>query len=242
MAILNERQTKILKAIIEEYISTALPVGSGTLEKKYSLDVSPATIRNEMVELTNTGFLKKVHSSSGRMPTPLALKYYVTNLMREQQMSLADEVAVKERVWDHRHEMDKLLREITRELANRTKELAIALTDEGDMYTAGTSHILEAPEFYDIDLTRSLLSHLDEAGFWERLISRSRTEDVVDLLLGSDLGDEIFEPCGFVFSRWTAGPRKGAIGIVGPARLNFSRVYPTLRYFRGLLDEVFKGW
>ena len=243
MANLNERKTKILKAVIDEYIETAQPVGSGTLERKFNMNVSPATIRNEMVELTNLGFLKKVHSSSGRMPTPMALKYYVANLMREQQMSLSDEVAVKEKVWDYRHKMDKMLREVTHELANRTKELAIATTDEGDIYSSGTSHILESPEFYDIDLTRALLSQIDEVAFWNRLTNRSVSDmDAVDLLLGNDFGSDIFEPCSFVFARFTAGKHKGAIGVLGPARLNFGKVFPTIRYFRGLLDEVFKGW
>ena len=240
MATLDERQTKILKAIIEEYISTASPVGSLTIEKKYNLGISPATIRNEMVKLTSDGFLRKAHSSSGRIPTPMALKYYVTNLMREQQLSLSEEVSVKERVWDYRHEMDKLLREMTRELANRTNELAIAVTDEGNIYTAGTANILDAPEFYDIDLTKTLLSSFDEKSFWEDLVNRSISEEIVDFLLGSDLGNEIFEPCCFIFSRFSAGPRKGAIGVIGPVRTNFSRVFPTVRYFKELLDEIFR--
>jgi len=242
MTSLDERQTKILKAVIDEYINTALPVGSGTIEKKYNLGVSPATIRNEMVKLTQIGYLKQAHSSSGRIPTSVALKYYVSNLMHEQQLPLSEEVAVKEKVWDYRHEMDKLLRETTKELANRTRELAIAITDEGDIYSAGTANILECPEFFDIDLTKYLLSRLDEVVFWEELIGRSTSSEDVDLILGNDFGNEVFEPCSFIFSRFVAGPRKGAIGVIGPARLNFSRVFPTMRYFRELLNEVFRSW
>ncbi len=242
MANLDERQTKILKSIIDEYIVTALPVGSNTLEKKYNLGVSPATIRNEMVTLTKEGFLKKVHSSSGRVPTPMALKYYVSNLMKEQQLSLAEEVAVKEKVWDHRHELDKLLREMTRELALRTKELAVATTNQGDLYASGMANILEAPEFFDIDLTKALLSHLDEMDFWLTLINRPASPDQIELLLGSDLGSDLFEPCGFIYHRFAAGPRRGVIGVVGPARVNFGRVFPTIKYFGELIDEIFRGW
>ncbi|HUV72621.1 MAG TPA: hypothetical protein VMW25_06465 [Clostridia bacterium] len=242
MTDLNERRTKILKSIIEEYIETALPVGSSTIEKKYSLGISPATIRNEMVKLTEGGFLKKVHSSSGRVPTPTALKYYVQNLMKEQELSLAEEVAVKEKVWDYRHELDKLLREMTRELAFRTKELALATTDEGNLYTAGLANILEAPEFFDIDLTKALLSYLDEVDFWQNLISRATAESEVEVLLGSDLGSELFEPCSFVYRRFEVGSRKGAIGVVGPARVRFGRIFPTVRYFGELLDEILASW
>ncbi len=242
MASLDERQVKVLKSIIDEYITTALPVGSNTLEKKYNLGVSPATIRNEMVSLTKEGFLKKVHSSSGRVPTPMALKYYVSNLMKEQQLSLAEEVAVKEKVWDHRHELDKLLRDMTRELAQRTKELAVATTDQGDIYASGTANILDSPEFFDIDLTRALLSHLDEMDFWFNLINRPSSAGTIEILLGSDLGGEIYEPCGFIYRRFEAGPRKGVIGVVGPARVNYSRVFPTIKYFGELIDEIFRGW
>lgn len=242
MANLDERQIKILKAIVEEYINTALPVGSNTIEKKYNLGVSPATIRNEMVKLTEQGFLKKVHTSSGRVPSPTALKYYVNNLMKEQQLSLAEEVSVKEKVWDYRHEMDKLLREMTRELAARTKELAVATTDEGNLYAAGMSHILESPEFFDIDLTKAVLAYLDEADFWQNLINRSPEEETVGMLLGSDLGSELFEPCGFVYRKFEVGPRKGVIGIVGPARLNYGRIFPTIKYFGQLIDEILENW
>ena len=242
MANLDERQTRILKAVVEEYINTALPVGSNTIEKKYSLGVSPATIRNEMVKLTEQGFLKKVHTSSGRVPSPMALKYYVNNLMKEQQLSLAEEVSVKEKVWDYRHQIDKLLREMTRELAVRTKELAVATTDEGNLYASGMSHILESPEFFDIDLTKALLSYLDETVFWQNLIDRSPEDETVGILLGSDLGSDLFEPCGFVYRRFEVGPRKGVIGVVGPARLNYGRVFPTIKYFGQLIDEILENW
>lgn len=242
MAGLSERQTKILKSLIEEYIESALPVGSETLEKKYNLGISPATIRNEMVRLTSEGYLKKPHSSSGRSPTPMGLKYYVNNLMKEQGLSLAEEVAVKEKVWDYRNEVNQLLQEATRELALRTKELAVAATNQGDVYTAGMANILDAPEFYDIDLTKAVLSQLDEAGFWKNIIEKFWGDEPISLLLGSDLGSELFEPCSFIYSHFTIGARKGAIGIIGPARLNFSKVLPTIRYFGELIDEVFRSW
>jgi len=241
MVNLTDRQIKILKAIIDEYINSALPVGSVTIEKKYGLGISPATIRNEMVNLTENGFLKKVHSSSGRVPTPMALKYYVNNLMKEQQLSLAEEVSVKEKVWDYRHEIDQLLRAVTRELAAKTKELAVATTDQGDIYTAGIANILDFPEFFDIDLTKSLLSYLDETDYWWDMINRSDSDEPLGILLGTDLG-EIFEPCGLIYRRFEAGERKGFVGVIGPARVNFGRVFPTVRYFGELMDEIFRTW
>jgi heat-inducible transcriptional repressor len=79
---LTARQVEILKSLIEEYIETAEPVGSETLEKKHNLSASPATIRNEMVRLTDLGYLKKPHVSAGRIPTPAGMKFYVKQLMK----------------------------------------------------------------------------------------------------------------------------------------------------------------
>ena len=117
MNALTSRQTQILKALIDEYIETAEPVGSGPLEKKYNLGVSPATIRNEMANLTRLGFLKQPHTSAGRIPTSGAMKFYVDQLMEEKQMSLAEEVKAKEEVWDERADFNKFLNE---SLAGRT--------------------------------------------------------------------------------------------------------------------------
>ena len=96
---LTPRQIQILKAVIEEYIETADAVGSETLEKKYSLDVSPATIRNEMVALTNLGYLKQLHKSAGRVPTSISLKYYVKNILKQQELPVSEEVSVKQKIF-----------------------------------------------------------------------------------------------------------------------------------------------
>lgn len=240
---LTERQTKILKAVIEEFIETALPVGSDTIERKYNLRISPATIRNEMAKLTKAGFLKQVHTSSGRTPTPMGLKFYINNLMKPEAPSLTEEVAVKEKVWDYRNEFEKLLREATRELALRSKMLSLATSDQGDIFSSGAGNILEAPEFYDIDLTKTILSYLDRFDFWFNLIQKAiDSEEPIHILLGEELGLEMFEPCGFIYSHYKAGPRFGAIGVVGPARVKYSRIIPLVEYFGELIGEVSKNW
>ena len=140
MVELTDRQIQILKAVVEDYIETAEPVGSQTLDKKYNLGISPATIRNEMVKLTDNGFLKQPHTSAGRVPTPMALKFYIQNLMRQKEMSVSDEVKVKEKIWDYRARSDKLLREATKALAEKTHTLALSTTNEGDLYTSGAAN------------------------------------------------------------------------------------------------------
>ncbi len=243
MADLTERQAKILKTIVEEYIQTAEPVGSEVLDKKYLLGVSPATIRNEMAYLTKGGFLRQPHTSAGRVPTPTGFKFYINSLMEEKSLSVADEVAAKEAIWDYRFEFDKLMREVTRALAKRTRNLAVAATREGDIYSAGLANILEMPEFFDIDVTRSVLELLDETRKLESFFDRDFGDDPIHILLGEDLKEEYLRPCGLVFTHFEVGSKhSGALGVIGPCRLNYPEVIPVVRYFGNLVNEVAGGW
>lgn len=240
---LTERQLQILKAIIEEYIETAEPVASETLDKKYSLGVSPATIRNEMVRLTVSGYLKQPHTSAGRTPTPIALKLYVGKLMKPKELSVAEEVKVRQGIWDFRAEMDKLLREATKALAVQTKTMTLAATDEGDIYSSGVGNILDMPEFYDIDITRQLLSTLDEYDYWWNIFSHlDESPDPLSVLLGEDLGSQYLNQCGGVFVHFSSPSHKGAIGAVGPSRLDYSRIIPVVRYMGNLISEIAREW
>ncbi len=239
---LTERQIQILRSVIEEYIQTALPVGSETLEKKHNMAASPATIRNEMLRLEKLGYLKKPHTSAGRIPTPLAMKFYVNQLIKEKELTVAEEVAMKERVWDYREEENRFLRMANKALAEKTRALAITVTEDGQVFTAGYANLLEMPEFFEIDITRDLLSALDEYEILSHLFA-TNPEDQVCVLLGEDLGARLAGPYGCVFTRFqTPLQTKGEMGIIGPARLNYMHIIPTVRYFGKLVEEVAKGW
>ena len=241
---LTDRQLQILKAIIEEFVETAEPVASETLDKKFNLGISPATIRNEMVKLTKGGFLKQPHTSAGRSPTPMGLKYYVEKLMRPKELSVNDEVSVKQKIWDHRSRMDHLLREATKTLAHQSKAMSIAATDEGDFYTSGVGNILNMPEFYDIDITKHLLNTLDEYDYWWKIFSAfsPNPEEQLRVLLGEELGHQLSNQCGGVFIRFSSPTHSGAIGVLGPSRLNYPRIVPVVRYMGNLINDLAKSW
>ena len=87
---LDERKKKILSSVVEDYIESAEPVGSKTLVEKYHLDYSSATIRNDMKELEEEGYLEQPHISAGRIPSTKGYRYYVDNLMKERKLSMVD--------------------------------------------------------------------------------------------------------------------------------------------------------
>lgn len=241
---LTQRQVELLRSLIEEYIETAEPVGSETLEKKHNLGASPATIRNEMVRLTQLGYLKKPHTSSGRVPSPEGMKFYVKQLMKEKELSVAEEVAMKEKVWDYRDKTTRFLKELTKSLAEKTKALAVATTDQGDFFAAGYANILDMPEFYDIDVTKSLLEAIDEYECFASIFSNLANEEEINILLGDELGPKFATgPYGFVFGHFeTPQHLAGEIGVLGPVRLNYTQVVPVVRCARNLIREIASGW
>lgn len=240
---LTQRQIEILRSIIEEYIETAEAVGSETIEKKHNLSASPATIRNEMVKLSEYGYLKKTHSSAGRVPTARGLKFYVRELMKEKELSTVEEVALKENVWDYRETMQRFLKEATRSLAAKTNALAIATTNEGEVYCSGYANILEMPEFFDIDLTKTLLEALDEYDAFSAIFNRNNEGTEVHVLIEDELGTPLDGPYGFIFTEYVTPMNiHGRIGVLGPARLQYTSIIPTVRYFGNLIATSAKGW
>lgn len=236
---LTPRQIQILKSIVEEYTETAEPVGSEVLEKKYNLGISPATIRNEMVALTQGGYLRQPHTSAGRIPTPKAIKLYVDQLMEEKQLSLAEEVAAKERILESSNNFDRMMHEVTRLLAQQTHALAVAATEEGDIWHAGYANILDMPEFYNIDVTTRVLSLLEEwKSLQELFFQRPRWDSPIELLFGEELDLPHLDPVGIVACQFTAPKGSGTLGVIGPARLNYPLLIPTLQFWRKLLKEV----
>ncbi|NMB56535.1 hypothetical protein GYA19_01180 [Candidatus Beckwithbacteria bacterium] len=240
---LTDRQIQILKCVIDEHIKTGEAVGSDTLDKKYNLGVSPATIRNEMVILTQQGFLEQPHTSSGRIPTPMALKFFIKQLMHEKDLGVSEEVDVKAKIWDYRDRIDRLLHESTKVLSHKTNSIALALTDQGDVYHAGYSNILDLPEFFDIDVTKTVLSLLDDLDTMQKILNRAYGEEAIHVLIGDDFDIEFLYSCGMVYTDINLGSYGGGrIGVLGPSRLDYPYIIPVVRYFGKLINEITKNW
>ncbi|HAA37638.1 MAG TPA: HrcA family transcriptional regulator, partial [Firmicutes bacterium] len=88
---LNERKQKILHAIVTDYIQTAEPVGSRTISRHYQINLSAATIRNEMADLEELGYVTQPHTSAGRIPTQQGYRFYVDALMDQAALTPAEE-------------------------------------------------------------------------------------------------------------------------------------------------------
>ncbi len=235
---LTPRQIELLKAIIAEYTTTGDAVGSDILDKRYKLGVSPATLRNDMVVLSKNGYLKKEYFSSGRVPTPKAFRFYIKNLMHEKELSTSEEVAYKSDIWDFRDEVHKLLQHAAHALAKRTNMLAVATTEEGEMYYFGVNNILSNHEFWDIERARYLFEHFDEVKYWGSVLKKfEKIEDEI-LYIFADEEDPDAQNLVSVFAEFTCNGVKGALGVMGPRRMRYEVVVPNVRYFSQLIQTT----
>lgn len=125
---MDERKQQILLAIIKDYIDTAEPVGSRTISRRYKLGVSAATIRNEMADLEDMGFIEQPHTSAGRIPSNLGYRYYVDCLMQREKLTEAEEGAIRNSYQDKVREVGEVLNRTGRLLANLTKYTALVQT------------------------------------------------------------------------------------------------------------------
>ncbi|MCL1983001.1 MAG: heat-inducible transcriptional repressor HrcA [Clostridiales bacterium] len=125
---LNERKLRILQAIISDFIYSAEPVGSRTLSKKYDMGISPATIRNEMSDLEEMGFLTHPHTSAGRVPSDKAYRLYVDNLMKKYEVTEEEKKLIAEKLTSNVIEMEKTIQHAASLLSELTKLTAFAMT------------------------------------------------------------------------------------------------------------------
>jgi len=118
---LNERKTKILEAIINDYVATAEPIGSRTIAKKYDMGISSATIRNEMSDLEELGLIIQPHASAGRVPSDKGYRLYVDSLMKQEILSDEQEEYLRQVVAHNISHIDYLMRETAKAIALLTR-------------------------------------------------------------------------------------------------------------------------
>ena len=122
---IDERKQRVLEAIIKDYVATAEPVGSRTIARKYNLGVSPATIRNEMADLEEMGFIEQPHTSAGRIPSQFGYRYYVDCLMETYTLSEMEENLIRSRFLQKMGDLEQVIQETGKFLSWITNYTAI---------------------------------------------------------------------------------------------------------------------
>ena len=132
---LTERKKQILRAIVDSYIRTAEPVGSKTISQLPGMDFSPATIRNEMADLTSKGLLEQPHTSAGRVPSAAGYRLYVDELMQDYRLSMDETKTINQAMEVKMQEVDKMISQVGKLVSKMTDLPAYAVAARSSQRT-----------------------------------------------------------------------------------------------------------
>ena len=233
---MNKRQQEILTAIIEEYTNSAIPVGSKILVEKYGFDLSPATIRNDMVALEKDGFLYQPHTSAGRIPTDKGYKYFVEKIMGDRELSLSDQKKLQAELLKLKAQNQRLSRTTAKLLSGLSGNLAIS-TIEKDFSEFGIRELLEKPEFKEVDEFCRVAEALDYIDENVDSILKNVKENETKIFIGKDNPIKGLPNCSMVVSPYkTKSGEKGVLAIIGPKRMKYAENKSLVEYMRKLLS------
>ena len=233
------RKRAVLGAAINSYIHGAVPVASDEIALQF--DLSSATIRNIFAELEEEQLLTHPYTSGGRVPTQKGYRYYVDFLI--QQMELLD-AQKKNIINEYKREAERLedaLEDTTEVISAITHHTGIVsfLEWQDRFFYRGLSQILEQPEFHDSDRVRLLIRVIEDRQRILSIINRDSDDDKVRVYIGKELGCPEMEDCSLVVSGYRRKNRpSGRLAVLGPVRMEYKKIIPTVEYISSVLTEI----
>lgn len=330
----DNRKKKILQAIVEEYINTAEPVSSGSIVKKYGLDFSSATIRNEMVNLEKVGYLEKPHTSSGRIPSAKGYRLYVNELLNDQNISIDEIKYIQSKLETRVNEIEELTKIATSTLSDITHYTTVAIgprttmqnieeikfvllgtrmlmaviltdsgiiketiikfdeditneqvdtlnfifnnklkgkpleeidkpleeyifshmnyslevikpimqqlnkviSDENKIYLEGANKAFDLPEFKSLDVAKNFINVIDQKEIVADLLNTGFANDI-NVYIGNENENEQLKDFSIItFKHRYKNKELGTIGIIGPTRMDYSKVISVMKYISKKLN------
>lgn len=233
---MNPRREAILDAIIREYVETAEPVGSLTLVEKYDFTFSPATVRGEMAELERDGYILQPHTSAGRVPTEKGYKHFVSLILSESQsLAVRDEKKIREKLLGRHIRYERLLDLATKTLADMTGNVGIVGVS-GLVYSHGLSNLFSQPEFKDSENVERAAEILDRM---HELVHELPPLSNPIVFVGSETPLGHSSGCSLVVSGFeTPYGGIGRIAVLGPTRMEYSKVISVVEEVKELLESM----
>ncbi len=228
----NDRKIALFSAIINEHIRNCGAVGSKLLVDKYQLGVSPATVRNDMMELEKEGYLTHQYTSAGRIPTEKGWKYYLDNLVHEKELATKEKGALTDAVADA-PDYEAKTKRLAKALAELSQEAVVVAFSPDDIYYTGISCLFSQPEFRDFNIISHItevIDHLDD--IVHDIFPNVKRE--IETLIGSE--NPFGKECGTMMMQYTHDGKNSVMAIVGPMRMDYAANSCRLRFAQELLE------
>jgi len=224
------RQQKILQAIIDSFIKSAMPVGSKYIREFYDFGVSPATIRNEMAALEEEGYIMQPHTSAGRVPTSRAYRMMVDHMkLHEQLIHRVQQDMLKVRREYYLKKTKEKLYDMVAVLAGVTNNISFAtLPDKDRVFYIGISNLLKKPEFITQPEKASQVIEILENELYDVLCDLDITDDGAVYIGEENILPE-FQTCSLLAIPYRYQGFDGVMGILGSTRMDYAYNLAALR-------------
>ena len=246
---LSSRQEKLINIIIDQYIKTAEPISSKALVKCRLFDLSSATLRSEMNDLEDMGYLAQLHTSGGRVPTDRGYRFYVDNLLDCDDFNIQSNWQKKvdsvfAGISGDPRDINKTVAQLLSDLSENVVIAGIA--EEDDFYKTGLASLVERPEFREINKVFQMTSFFDE---FDRMFDQIEKEFFGDLTGGilEDMnifiGHENHHPSIKNETVMTArynlpNDLVGSLTIIGPTRMDYKKNIGLVRYTTDKINQL----
>lgn len=241
---MNFRQQLILEDVINEFVRTAVPVGSQNLVENYRFDLSPATVRAEMQKLTEGGYLEQPHISAGRIPTDKGYRFFVDDLLEKGDGRVASNLRIEEKIFKLLKKLEKesqdlisFSHQLTKILASFSSCLALTyLLEENVLWKEGWQEIFREPEFKDATYVLKFTKTVNDfEGAMEEFKIENYSE--IQVYIGKENPINSVKEFSIILSSFPMFEQRGLLAILGPKRMPYSKNIKVLQNFIKVLKR-----
>ena len=221
---MDERKRKVLQAIIEEYISSAEPVSSNSILNRYGLQCSSATIRNEMAELEKSGYLDKVHTSSGRIPSAKGYRFYVDELMQDNKVSVEEIKYISDKLESKINEMEDLIKVTATTISEITHYTAVTIGPKT------TEQIITEMKFISLNPRMILALIMTDAGMIKETIIKfdedvtPKQVETINYIFNNKLKGQPIETINRPLEEYIFEEMEGVVTVIKPIITQIKKV------------------
>ena len=246
MSDLSRRQDNLLKFIIQEFVNTAKPVPSALVCKKARLNVSPATIRNEMNDLEEMGYLGQFHTSGGRVPTDKAYRHFVNslNLKQASEPTISDKRSIRTALADAGQDPRQLNKALADSLSKLTANLVITGTEENeDFFKFGLANLLHMPEFHQFERMFQLTNFFEEFdqifnALEHQMFGNKHDFRIIQVSIGRENPMSHIKEESVIATRYSLpNGYVGSLTLIGPTRMDYEKNIYLIKYAKQELEK-----
>lgn len=214
---------------VRTYIKTASPIGSTLLAEKSGLGVSSATVRNDLMDLENRGYLFQPHTSSGRVPTESGYKFWIENFYKEKDLDKKNRTRLSKIKNNFNNDGERMLKEFAKYIAVFSNSAVVVCLSPDNVYYTGISCLFAQPEFYRYESIYSISGVVDSLDEIMPKLFEDRGDDI-DILIGKD--NPFSDDCSVVVLDLD---KNGLFIILGPIRMDYENNVSIVKFLKELI-------